>query len=107
MKYVSEESLEAALAMERKFAALPPDIGVLFASVEPTPIEGGKVLEFAVRIGVTRNVTEATGKILIRRLLTQEMKSGLHIYGAVYRGVSGTARNVVPVSVPEDGCIPT
>ena len=89
MKYVSDDSHRLVLAMEQKFAALPPSAAVLFVSVSATPVEGGKVTTFSVRLGMPRHMTEDAGKTLVQHVLAEEMKMGLHIYAAVYRGVLG------------------
>jgi hypothetical protein len=79
--------------MEGKFASLPSQAGILFISVQPQPEEDGKSIEFFVRLGLSRQFEEGTGKALIKKILEDEIRAGLRIFSAVYRGVSGACRD--------------
>ena len=74
--------------MERKFSALPASAGVLFVSVRSVGSEAGGGLEFHVRLGIARHLTEETGRGLIRKVLEAERFAGLKLFIAVYRGIS-------------------
>jgi len=93
MLYISEEDAEMAKKMERKFATLPSQAGVLFISIAPEPEEKGRAAFFTVRIGITRALDAKTGKSLIRKVLASELKAGVKIYVAVYRGISCACRD--------------
>lgn len=93
VNYISEESLRRAREMESRFTDLPPSAGVLFVAVQPQPNDSGHANEFFVRLGITRRFGEDTGKALIRKVLSEEIKSGIKVFGGVYRGVSGTCRD--------------
>jgi hypothetical protein len=79
--------------MEEKFSSLPVTAGILFVSVAAQPAEDGISKEYHIRLGIQRRLSEETGKALIRRILEEEMKSGLRIYGGIYRGISGACRD--------------
>jgi hypothetical protein len=100
MKYVSNEADRRARVMEAKFADLPNSAGVLFVSVTAQPSEEGGGTEFHVRLGVVRELTEDTGKGLIRRVLEHELLGGLKIFSAVYRGIPGACRDGAPTTNP-------
>lgn len=87
------------MRMEKLFASLPAEAGVLFASVSPQPVEDGTSVEFFVRLGIARHLTEGTGKALVSKVLADEVKAGVRVFVGVYRGVSGTCR--------DDGASPT
>lgn len=91
--YVTEGAAELAREMEKKFQRLAPQAGVVFVGVKPIPIDGGKVRTFEVRLGISRRLDESTGMALVRKVLEDETKMGLEITAAIYRGVSGAARD--------------
>jgi hypothetical protein len=82
-----------ARSFEQRFASLPAEAGLLFVSVTPQPTMTGRVVEFHVRVGMRRDLTEGAGKALVKQVLEQEMQSGLKIYAGVYRGVSGACHD--------------
>lgn len=92
MKFVSEEAAKAAREMERKFQLLPPEAGILFVSAEPQPEEGGKVREFIIRLGLSRQFEESTGRAIMKKVLEDELKK-FKLFLGVYRGVSGASRD--------------
>lgn len=93
MRYVDDKSAAMARSFEQRFASLPASSGLLFISVTPQPTETGRAIEFHVRVGLRRNLTEGAGKALVKQVLEQEMQSGLRIYVGVYRGVSGACHD--------------
>jgi hypothetical protein len=94
VKYVSEESSMLAREWERRFQALPPHAGVVFVSVGPEPIEGGKCIKFEVRIGLTRRLSQETGVAMVKKVLAFEASTGaLTISVVVFRGVVGACRD--------------
>jgi hypothetical protein len=91
--YVDAESVSVAADWESRFQMLSPSAGVLFVSVKPTPVEGGRCQSFEVRLGISRTMEESTGLSLIKHVLEAEIASGQYeIQGAVYRGSPGAAR---------------
>ncbi len=93
MLYVSDEDADKARKMEQKFSSLSSQAGVLFVSIIPEPTHDGKAPFFTVRLGITRHLDVKTGKALIHKVLEAEMKAGVKIYVAVYRGISGACRD--------------
>jgi hypothetical protein len=93
MLYVSDDDAEKARKMELLFGALPSQAGVLFVSIIPEPSQDGRAPFFTVRLGITRRLEVKTGKSLIHKVLETEMKAGVKIYVAVYRGISGACRD--------------
>jgi hypothetical protein len=91
--YVGEEAAAQARDIEQRFAHLPPEAGILFVSVGPQPTEDGKTVEFFIRLGIQRSLTEGAGRALVQQVLEQEIQSGLKVYAGVYRGVSGACRD--------------
>ncbi len=93
MRYVSEESHRKAREMERRFAELAPQAGVLFISVQPDPTEDGKVTDYHIRLGIARRFEEDVGRVLVRKVLEEEIKAGVKIFVGVYRGISCACRD--------------
>lgn len=93
MRYVDEKSDALARSFEQRFASLPAEAGVLFVSVSPVPSDSGKTVEFHIRLGMRRSLTEGAGQALVKQVLEQEMQAGLKIYVGAYRGVSGACRD--------------
>jgi hypothetical protein len=94
MDYVSEAAKTQARAMERKFQFLKPDAGLIFISVQAVPAESGRCRVFEVRLGVTRQIGESTGKSLVRYVLQEEMETrDIVIRASVYPGISGAAHD--------------
>lgn len=92
VKYVSEASIAAADRMEEKFLTLPPEAGIIFVSVHPEPIEGGKCHIFDVRLGVPKSFDPGTGVALVQKVLELEVNF-FEIRASVYLGTSGAARD--------------
>lgn len=93
MDYVSEESIAQAKAMERKFQFLKREAGVIFVSVKAVPTTDGRCKTFEVRLGVTRQIGESTGRSLVRYVLLAEIDRGLTILANVYPGICGAAHD--------------
>ena len=94
--YVNEEAVLRAQELEKKFLKLPPESGVLFISVRPIPTPGGRTKEFDVRLGISRRYEEGTGMAIIKKVLEDDLKGGLDISAAVYRGVRGAGSDEDP-----------
>ena len=93
VRYVSDETHLRAREMEQRFASLPPQAGVLFVSIQPQPVDDGKSVEFYIRLGISRRFDEETGRALVKKVLSEEIKEGLRLLVGVYRGVSGACRD--------------
>jgi hypothetical protein len=93
VRYVSAETHRKAREMERLFAALPPQAGVLFVSIRPDPTEDGKGESFFLRLGIARRFEEETGLALVKKVLQEELRQGLRIRVGVHRGISGACRD--------------
>jgi len=93
VNYVSDEANRRALEFERRFTTLPPQAGVIFASVQAQPVENGKSVEYFVRLGLVRRLEEETGRALARKILDEEIHSGFRIFVGVYRGSPGACRD--------------
>ncbi len=76
--FVSEESAALAQSMERKFLKIPPGVGVVFVSVTPLPVPGGKCNTFDVVLGIERSLGSVeTGAAIVKHILQEEMETGL------------------------------
>lgn len=78
---------EKAREIERRFASLPAQAGIVFISVQPQPVEEGKSSEFFVRLGIERRFEAEMGKSLAKKILEPELRSGLKVFIGVYRGI--------------------
>ena len=93
MDYVSDASGEQARVIEKKLQELRPEAGILFVSVRAVPCSMGKCDTFEVRLGVTKQTGESTGRALVRWALHEEIEvKRLSILANVYPGISGAAR---------------
>lgn len=92
LPWVSDASSLLARSWEQRFCDLPAVAGVIFVGVRPRPSEDGSCRTYEVRLGVSRDIEEATGIALIKHVLAEEIDSGLYeIQGIAVRGVSGSA----------------
>ncbi len=91
--YVSDKANAVARWMEKRLQEAAPSAGILFVSVRAVPVKGGKATAFDIRLGIVRSLEERTGMILIEHLFREEIKAGIAINAAVYRGVRGAARD--------------
>lgn len=94
--FVTEEAAQRAREMEQRFRDLPPSAGILFVGVKALPTKGDlDAQKFELVVGVTRQLEEATGRALIKKMLENEMGLGDAdvIDASVFRGVSGAARD--------------
>lgn len=93
MNYVSDESAIQAREMARKFQFLKSEAGIIFIGVQAVPAPDGRCKAFEVRLGVTRQIGESTGRSLVRYVLEAEIELGLSILASVYPGISGAAHD--------------
>jgi len=89
--YVNEKAALLVRELEGKFRALSSSVGVIFISINATPVEGGASHEFFIRLGLSKKLSRDAGEALIQSVLRVELAAGLKVRSDVHLGVSGAA----------------
>lgn len=91
MNYVDDAAADQAVKFEKRLQQLSPNAGVLFASVNAVPVEGGDTKAFEVRLGVKKGMQ--AGVTLVQFTFRDEIDQGLRFLVSAYQGVAGAARD--------------
>ncbi len=95
--FVSEESFARGLKLETMLTNAPKSLGILFASVTPSPVSGGKCYRFSIVVGISRAKLRETVLPIIETMLVKEKEDGSYFAVEVVRGTSGVwTHEVVP-----------
>lgn len=76
MKYISDGSAAIARAMGRKLQKLPPEAGIIFIAVDPTPVDDGVCGNFSIFLGVVKSdyINASTMDALVRTTLKEDLE---------------------------------
>jgi hypothetical protein len=90
--YVNPASAVRAREWEQRFQKLPPQAGIIFVGVTPTPTLSGECDTYDIYLGIDARFEKDTGLAVLKKVLAEEMGS-FTIRTLVLRGAPGACRD--------------